>query len=62
MGTGEQSAPCNTCGGDGRVRKSKRIRWACAARGVALPPVCSRCNVPQAASRVFGGTPLQLLA
>jgi molecular chaperone DnaJ len=26
MGTGEQSAPCNTCGGDGRVRKSKRIR------------------------------------
>lgn len=24
-GVGERSTPCNTCGGDGRVRKSKRI-------------------------------------
>lgn len=24
-GAGERSTPCNTCGGDGRVRKSKRI-------------------------------------
>ena len=24
-GTGQQSTPCGTCGGDGRVRKSKKI-------------------------------------
>ena len=25
MGTGERRTPCDSCGGDGRVRKSKRI-------------------------------------
>ena len=24
-GQGEESTPCNTCGGDGRVRNSKKI-------------------------------------
>lgn len=26
QGTGERTTPCGTCGGDGRVRKTKRIR------------------------------------
>ena len=36
-GVGETSTPCGTCGGDGRVRKSKRISLTVPAGGPSLP-------------------------
>lgn len=36
-GVGETSTPCGTCGGDGRVRKSKRISLTVPAGGPFLP-------------------------
>ncbi len=41
-GTGQQSTPCNTCGGDGRVRKSKKVIRALALKpaGLGYTAVC----------------------
>ena len=36
-GVGETSTPCGTCGGDGRVRKSKRISLTVPPGGPSLP-------------------------
>ncbi len=40
MGTGEQSTPCGTCSGDGRVRKTKKIRCAPGLHALVTLEVC----------------------
>jgi len=37
-GQGEESTPCNTCGGDGRVRNSKKISLRVPAGAASAPP------------------------
>lgn len=46
-GAGEESTPCNTCGGDGRVRKTKgvtlKVSLRCSAGKPSLPLLSCPC-------------------
>lgn len=46
-GQGEESTPCNTCGGDGRVRNSKKISLRVpAGRNASALPLWTGCVAP----------------
>ena len=47
-GVGEESTPCNTCGGDGRVRNSKKIslRVPAGAQAASETSLCTVARCP----------------